>query len=289
MICQSKLRAKFMSSNSALFFNMLTLDNLDVITARNNYDSGSGLTQGSTIPNSQVRSLVNWALGDIYQTFDSSGSVLNSGDQYPEFVFQFKEDFAAKHFAFGNHNISSQSDGCEIYSSGNGVLWNRVPQISFTSDEDTIISPTAQLPAEKYWKIVFQNVQPEFKIGLFSFVKKVEIPHLSASLTTIFEDLNESSTKAAYGNSYHLSQYVQSFDNLNIKLDNLTRPYIDANAKDILRGIKDPFIFDYDTEGANIYEKKAAYCLPIGKQQGVKINSNHLYSIQIKTQARSWS
>lgn len=277
-----------MSSNSALFFNMLTLDRLNLITARNNYDSGSGLTQGSTILNSQVRSLVNWALGDIYQTFDSSGSVLNSGDQYPEFVFQFKEDFDARNFAFGNHNISSQSDGCKVYSSINGTSWVEAWPLSITTDNDQIIT-IPERANEKYWKIVFQNVQPDFKIGLFSFVSKVEIPHLSASLTTIFEDVSESSTKAAYGNNYHLSQYVQSFDNLNIKLDNLTRPYIDANAKDILKGIKDPFIFDYDTEGVNIYEKKAAYCLPVGKQQGVKINSNHLYSIQIKTQARSWS
>ena len=286
MICQSKLRVKFMSSNSALFFNMFTLDRLDLIIARNNYDSGSGLTQGSTILNSQVRSLVNWALGDIYQTFDSSGSVLVGGDQYPEFVFQFKENVAPDGVAFGNHNISSQSDGCALYWSEGGSVWTLATPTTFGSDSDEIkLIPHKNT---KYWKIVFQNVQPEFKIGLFSFVKKVEIPHLSASLTTISEDLNESSTKAAYGNSYHLSQYVQSFDNLNIKLDNLTRPYIDANAKDILKGIKDPFIFDYDTEGVNVYEKKAAYCLPVGKQQGVKINSNHLYSIQIKTQARSW-
>lgn len=287
MICQSKLRPKFMSSNSALFFNMFTLDNLDIITARNNYDSGSGLTQGSTILNSQVRSLVNWALGDIYQTFDTSGSLLVSGDQYPEFTFQFKESVTPTHAAFGNHNISSQSDGCKIYSSTNGILWNEAAPLIFTSDQDKIFQTIVE--NKKYWRIIFQNVQPDFKIGLFSFVNKVEIPHLSASLTTIFEDVSESSTKAAYGNSYHLSQYVQSFDNLNIKLNNLTRSYIDANAKDILKGIKDPFIFDYDTEGVNIYEKKAAYCLPVGKQQGLKINSNHLYSIQIKTQARSWS
>ena len=288
MICQSKLRAKFMSSNSALFFNMFTLDNLDIITGTNYSDSGSGLTQGSPILNSQVRSLVNWALGDIYQTFDTSGSVLSSGDQYPEFKFQFKGFIYPSHLAFGNHNISSQSDGYKLYYSSDNTTWQEAVLSPITSDKDQIIN-TDLISSKKYWKIVFQNVQPDFKIGLFSFVKKVEIPHLSASLTTILDDTDELSTKAAYGNSYHLSQYVQSFDNLNIKLDNLTRPYIDANAKDILKGIKDPFIFDYDTEGVNIYDKKAAYCLPVGKQQGIKINSNHLYSIQIKTQARSWS
>tara|TARA_R110002124_G_scaffold172417_1_gene340053 strand:+ start:988 stop:1821 length:834 start_codon:yes stop_codon:yes gene_type:complete len=277
-----------MSSNSALFFNMFTLDNLDSITGRNYYDSGSGFTQGTQIGYSQIRSLVNWALGDIYQTFDTSGSVLNSGDQYPEFVFKFKGYIYPSYLAFGNHNISSQSDGFKLYYSSDNITWQEVVLPPLTSDQDKIIN-TDLIASKKYWKIIFQNVQPDFKIGLFSFVKKIAIPHLSASLTTILDDVSQSSTKAAYSNNYHLSQYVQSFDNLNIKLNNLTRSYIDANAKDILKGIKDPFIFDYDTEGVNIYDKKAAYCLPVGKQQGLKINSNHLYSIQIKTQARSWS
>ena len=276
-----------MSSNSAFFFNDLTLENLDLITGRNYFDSGSGLTAGTFITASQIRSLVNWSLGDVYKTFDPSGSLLSSGNQYPEFYFQFKEAYNPTYIAFGNHNIFSQSDGCKIYYSQNGVSYTQATNLNFTTDKDKIIN--LNIPTYKYWKIVFQNVQTDFQIGLFSFCKKVEIPHLSASLTTIYNDIDEAATKASYGNSYHLSQYNQSFDNLNINLNNLTRTYIDANAKDILKGIKDPFIFDYDTEGVNVYDKKAAYCLPIGKQKGVKINANHLYSLQIKTQARSWS
>tara|TARA_R100000541_G_scaffold57058_1_gene66892 strand:- start:3519 stop:4346 length:828 start_codon:yes stop_codon:yes gene_type:complete len=274
--------------STRFFFNSLTLDNINNISGTNYYDSGSGITQGTAIQNQQIRSLVNWALGDIYQTFDSSGSSLTTGNQYPEFLFEFKVAKAVTWVAFGNHNIATQSDGWTLSASADNVTFTEISNstsTNFNSDADRVLF--ASSGSFKYWKIRFNNVQTNFKIGLFSFCDVVYPTEVSASFTYIVGDMLEGKTKAGYGKNYHLSKFDQSFDNFTINLKNLTKSYIDNNAPRILEGVKSPFIFyyRYSTSGENL----AAFCLPIGQQKGVAINNNHLYSLPITTKARSWS
>lgn len=274
--------------STRFFFNSLTLDNVNNITGRNYYDAGSGITQGTPIQNQQIRSLVNWSLGDIYQTFDSSGSTLTTGNQYPEFLFEFKVARAVQWVAFGNHNIATQSDGWTLSASSDNVTFTEISNstsTSFNSDADRVLNVVSS--SYKYWKIQFNNVQTNFKIGLFSFCDVVYPPALSASFTYIVGDMLEGKTKAGYGKNYHLSQFDQSFDSFSINLKNLNKSYVDTYAAEILEGVKSPFIFyyRYSTSGENL----AAYCLPMGQQKGVSINNNHLYSLPIKTTARSWS
>ena len=274
--------------STRFFFNSLTLDNIDSITGYNYYDSGSGLTQGTPINARQIKSLVNWSLGDIYKTFDSDGSQLNSGDQYPEFTFEFKAPKSSSWVSFGNHNISTQTDGWVILVSNDGVTFTEASNstsTNFNSDSDRVLSVVSG--GKKYWKIQFKNVQTNFKIGLFSFCDVVYPPQLSASFSYIVGDMIESKAKGSYGKNYHTKQFEQSFDDFSINLKNLNKSYVDNYAPRILEGVKSPFIFyyRYSTSGENL----AAYCLPEGQQKGVSINNNHLYSLPIKTKARSWS
>lgn len=273
---------------SSFFFNRMTLDELNNVTGKNFYDTGSGLTQGTTIQNQQVRSLINWALGDIYQTFDPSGSTLTTGEQYPEFVIEFKSTVDLEYMAFGNHTIGSASDGWVLYNSADGVTYTQVTSSAiegFTTDNDKVVGLSGT--QAKYWKIQFLNVQVDFKIGVFAFCKRIDIPHLKASLTHIDFDMVEAATKDAYGSNYHTTKFEQSFDNLAINLNNIKKSWIDANAKTVLNGIKDPFLFFYEYSDTGF--PQGAYCLQTGKSRGVQINNNHLYSLPIKTKARSWS
>ena len=71
-------------------------------------------------------------------------------------------------------------------------------------------------------------------------------------------------------------------------LKNLNKTWVDQNASLVLAGIRYPFVFYYDFLENTILQE-AAYCLQVGQSKGVSINTNHLYSLPIKTVARSWS
>lgn len=274
---------------SSLFFNDLRVESLQDYTAQNKQDDGSGLQSGTTITFNQKRSFTNWALGDTYKTFDTGGSSLSPGDQYPEFIFRFREDYTAQYLAFGNHTLGSQSDGWILYGSSDGVTYTQVAQtLSTFSSVDSDYIQTITPATYRWFKIVIQNPQTNFKIGVFSFCSRVDLPYLSAKLTMIQDGSVQAEYKHAYGDNYHTSRLEQSFDNMSINLKNLNKTWIDQNASLVLAGIRYPFVFYYDFLD-NTIQQEAAYCLQVGQSKGVSINTNHLYSLPIKTVSRSWS
>lgn len=274
---------------SSLFFNDLRVESLQDYTAQNFQDDGSGLQAGTTISFDQRRSFTNWALGDTYKTFDTGGSALQPGDQYPQFIFRFKEAYTAQYLAFGNHTLGSQSDGWILYGSADGVTYTQVAQTLATFNSiDYDYVQTITPATYKWFKIVIQNPQTNFQIGVFSFCSRVDLPYLSAKLTMIQHNNVQAEYKHAYGDNYHTSRLEQSFDNMSLNLKNLPKTWIDQNASLVMDGIRYPFIFYYDFSDNTVIQQ-AAYCLQVGQSKGVSINNNHLYSLPIKTVARSWS